>query len=367
MKTIKVVHILPNAAIGGIQKYVYELLKEQIDNPQLQPTVLFCSTVGGMLSKFQNLNIPLHFNNLGGMDFSISKNRKIICFINKFDIVHWHFFVPVLGLFPFSKQTKHIFTHHSVIGGARLSKKTDWLKWKLFAFFIKRKMNAVIYNSNYTREFWHKKKVKLTIEKLIYNGVNLQSENNESIDEKIAKQLSDKFVIGTSSNFIELKRIDFLIKAFSEFQKNKENVCLLIVGDGYMKNSYLALIEKLGIQDKIIMSGHQLNVTPYQKIMDVCVFPSVTETFGLVAVECLNLGKPVIVMKDGGGIVEVVGEDSSNVVSNIDDLQTRLEFYYNNQDLLNSESLSYKQRAAFFTMDKHQQKVADFYEEVILN
>jgi len=362
---IKVVHVLPNASIGGGSKYVYELVEEQKKNSQLRPAILFYNTHGTMLEQFRKLEVPMYPFYMRSFHYPVSEYKKITKTINQYHIVHWHVFIPVLSFFHLSKNVKQFFTHHSVFGTGRITKKTDPIKWYLFKRFINKKIDGVIFNSEFSRKFWYSRNVCGKKTALIYNGVNLNIQESTPVDDETKKFIAHKFVVGTTSNFIGWKRIELLIKSFALFQKNKDDVCLLIVGDGYMKEDYLSLIKDLNLENKVILPGHRLNISSYQKEMNVCVFPSTTETFGLVAVECMNLGKPVIVFNDGDGIVEVVGKDSPNVVSDITGLSNRLDYYYHNQSVLETDKVLFQERAGIFNISKNEKEVMLFYKLVL--
>ena len=65
------------------------------------------------------------------------------------------------------------------------------------------------------------------------------------------------------------------------------------------------LIERLGLQDRMLRVGFQKNVPLWMQAMDVVVHASDREPFGMVVVEAMALGKPVIAA-DSGGPVEII-------------------------------------------------------------
>jgi len=101
--------------------------------------------------------------------------------------------------------------------------------------------------------------------------------------------------------------------------------------------------------------------------MDVCVFPSTTEAFGLVAIECLYLGKPVLVFKDGGGITELIEKvEPENVVSDVNALAAAFDKYYNNRNLLSDEySKKRKTFAEQFNMEIAAEHFFNIYKEIL--
>ena len=56
----------------------------------------------------------------------------------------------------------------------------------------------------------------------------------------------------------------------------------------------------LGLDDQVILAGAQLNVPEWMQAMDVFVHASDNEPFGIVIVEAMALGKPVVASNSGG-------------------------------------------------------------------
>mgnify|MGYP001241815892 CR=1 FL=1 len=119
------------------------------------------------------------------------------------------------------------------------------------------------------------------------------------------KALTDKYGIGD------------LIKAFALISKKKENVRLLIVGDGPQRDEYQRLARDLGVADLVSFAGRIPNdeVPRYINKMDVFCVPSTedSESFGVAAVESMACGVPVVV-SNVGGLPEVVVENETGFI-----------------------------------------------------
>lgn len=98
------------------------------------------------------------------------------------------------------------------------------------------------------------------------------------------------------------KKVDILINAFSIVSKKIENVELSIGGDGPELNYLKKLTVKLGLQKKIKFHGKLTRSQVLDEVLkaDAFVLSSEFETFGVVLIEALALGKPVIATKCGG-------------------------------------------------------------------
>lgn len=134
--------------------------------------------------------------------------------------------------------------------------------------------------------------------KVIPNMVNLDkfsciSSNSNSSSEFIFFSLA----------FLEPgKGMDTLIKAFGESLKKEQNVKLLIGGSGSELENLRSLINDLNLQDKVELLGalSREKVAEYMNKCDCFVLASENETFGVVYIEALATGKPIIGTKNGG-------------------------------------------------------------------
>lgn len=94
------------------------------------------------------------------------------------------------------------------------------------------------------------------------------------------------------------KNIDFLIKIFHKVAYEEKNTKLVIIGDGVERNKLEELVIDLNMHDKVIFTGGQ----PREKVLDaykqadLFIFASYTETQGLVVLESMAAGTPVVAL-----------------------------------------------------------------------
>lgn len=96
---------------------------------------------------------------------------------------------------------------------------------------------------------------------------------------------ADTFVVGHVGRFTWAKNHEFLLQLFAEFHKKHPNSCLLLVGDGELRNKVEQQIQDLNIYESVIMTGAVDNVEDYMAAMDIFVFPSHYEGLPTVNVE----------------------------------------------------------------------------------
>jgi D-inositol-3-phosphate glycosyltransferase len=126
-----------------------------------------------------------------------------------------------------------------------------------------------------------------------------------------------------------LKGISNLIKAFSYLEDNRD-IKLAIIGGGESSReetvSLKALARELGVENRILFTGtvKQDRMPLYYSAADVCVISSFYESFGLVALESLSCGTP-IVANDVGDLKNIVREGKTGYVTESNDPQLLAE------------------------------------------
>ncbi|MHA1231009.1 MAG: glycosyltransferase family 4 protein [Candidatus Helarchaeota archaeon] len=145
-------------------------------------------------------------------------------------------------------------------------------------------------------------------------------ENNKKyLTQNVDKNRTNKFLITFIGRIIELKGVEYLIKAFSEIKEKysqKFQLRLIIIGpeNNYFNNfhkkskkfDYFNKIENLvlkyNLQDYVSFKG-KLHIEEVYKILlktDLYVLPSMGEVFSLSTLEALAFGVPVVITKNTG-------------------------------------------------------------------
>lgn len=96
------------------------------------------------------------------------------------------------------------------------------------------------------------------------------------------------------------KSVDFLIKAFKIIRNKDQRTNLVLVGDGTMKESLEQLAEELGVRKNVYFTG-LIDSEKMNKVYadaEIFVFASTTETQGMVVLEALSSGLPVVAVND---------------------------------------------------------------------
>lgn len=144
----------------------------------------------------------------------------------------------------------------------------------------------------------------------VYNGVNLG--RFEIGAEHSGSRHPYMFAWGRLE---KIKGFDILIRAFAE-SRGASVMKLLIAGDGTQKESLQQLIAELGMQKRVELIGRlsQDDVAHYAKNSTINIISSLKESFGIVALEAIAAGRPII-STDGGGLPEIMDDRFGVTVS----------------------------------------------------
>lgn len=143
--------------------------------------------------------------------------------------------------------------------------------------------------------------------------------------------LEDKKIVlfvGTLDRQHRYKGLDYLIKAFCGVANEINNAVLVIVGAGELLQFYKKMVKEDGIEDKVFFAGGVSNeeLPKFYDMCDVFVLPSLNEAYGIVLIEAMACGKPVISTNlPGPAEVALWGECGALVEpKNVEDLRRKI-------------------------------------------
>lgn len=157
-----------------------------------------------------------------------------------------------------------------------------------------------------------------------------------------------------------------LLEACSILQtQGYQNYTLLVVGDGSQRQELEVFVKTRNLEDQVKWIGNveYEQVGAYFQQADVFVFPTLEDVWGLVAVEAMMFGKPILCSKWGGAVELVVDGENGYVFDphNPEKLAELMSQFMNNPDLINSMGEKSKQIMANHTPEA----VSKFLSEVV--
>ena len=192
--------------------------------------------------------------------------------------------------------------------------------------------------------------------KLSWNSVDINKFSNRENDSfKKEYRLFDKPIVLFIGNLIKRKNVESLIEAK---KIANSNYYLVIVGDGPLFKKLKKKVDEENVRD-VIFTGSRNDVENIIPSADILVLPSFSESFGLVLIEALACGKPVI-GSDVGGISEIINDDVGLLINpnKVSSIAKAIDSLVNDESYRYSLSLNARSRAKNFS------KVHIPYEEL---
>ena len=183
--------------------------------------------------------------------------------------------------------------------------------------------------------------------KLSWNSVDINKYSSKTNDSfKKENKLEDKPIVLFVGNLIKRKNVESLLEAKKVSQSD---YYLVIVGDGPQFKKLNKKVEDENIHD-VIFTGSRNDVENIIPSCDVLILPSFSESFGLVLIEALACGKPVI-GSDVGGISEIINKDVGLLINpnKISSIAKAIDTIIQNDDLRLILSLNARNRAMDFS------------------
>ncbi len=262
-----------------------------------------------------------------------------------FDIIHAHYAIPqgFLGLLlkKVKKKPLVITVHGSdilVLGKNRIT--------KFFVASVLKNADCIIAVSRHLK----RRVIDLGVEeskvKVIYAGISFSLKNE--------KEEKERRVVYIGS-LVKQKGVDILLKAFKDIDAE-----LFIVGNGKERDN----LEKIAGK-KVYFLGEMENLDKIFSKASVLVLPSREEGFGLVLLEAMSRGIPVVATRVGG-IPEVINKKNGLLVEreNVEELRKAISSILNNRKTAKKLSSYGRKTVKKFSWRKMAHEVDCIYENL---
>ncbi len=171
---------------------------------------------------------------------------------------------------------------------------------------------GIIANSRATRETLLESAPWLSPEKVrvIYNGIHPERYGDVEARAGIRAELDtppDAPVIGMIGELTERKNHILVLRCLPRLVERFPALRLWIVGDGDQRDILRAEADRLGVADRLVLTGFRSDVPDVLAGIDVLAHPALMEGFGYVLVEAMAAGKAVVAA-DTSNLPEIVAE-----------------------------------------------------------
>jgi glycosyltransferase involved in cell wall biosynthesis len=303
----RVLFLLPTLSGGGAERVIVTLL-QHLDRSRFEPHLGLVEAVGPLLEDLP-ADVPLH-------DLGAKRVRRALpgiirlCWKLKPQVL-----LPVMGelnlsavlfrplLPPGVRVLLREDTSPSALNaqGRKHSLYWNWLYRRLYP-----RADGIVCVGDYVREDladnFGVPRSKLA---RIYNPVNLE------LTRRLAEAGGNPYS-GAGPHLVAAGRLahekgfDLLLDAMTLVRAATSSADLTILGEGLLEPDLRAQRERLGLIEAVQLAGFQPNPYPYFKHADLFVLSSRYEGFGLVVIEALAVGTPVVAAACPGALREIL-------------------------------------------------------------
>lgn len=301
MDKTKITHVTRYAYphIGGIEAVISQI-NDSLPNEDFEKEVLCCSNTEK--SSFED---GVKYNRCKFL-FEFAANTISPEFIWKLsrvntDVLHYHmpFIFAVIAHFIARPKYKKLYiTYHSDIVGYDKIMKPFWFIYKKFIEQAD-KIHVLSPNIIESSKIINPYKEKCVV---IPQGINLEDKSDNEKVNRIKEKYKGRKILFSLGRLVKYKGFIYGIEAM----KKVDNAIYLIGGSGPLKEEFENYIKENQLENKVILLGrvNDEDLDNYYKACDIYLFPSImqSEAFGIVQLEAMKYGKPVINTSLGTGV-----------------------------------------------------------------
>jgi glycosyltransferase involved in cell wall biosynthesis len=134
----------------------------------------------------------------------------------------------------------------------------------------------------------------------IYNGIETdyykphdQEEGRRRVRQEYSVNDSE-VLIGSLGRLVWQKGFEYFIHAMPILIRDLPEAKFLIVGEGPLRQELEGQTRSLGIQDRLVFTGHRNDIRDMMAAMDIIVIPSLLEGFPMITLEAMAMEKPIV-------------------------------------------------------------------------
>jgi glycosyltransferase involved in cell wall biosynthesis len=215
---------------------------------------------------------------------------------------------------------------------------------------------------------------------VIHGGVDLERFRLTTDKDRIRARMGlpeDNFILFTVRNLVPRMGLENLISAFEIVQNGRRDLLLIIGGEGPLEPALKEQTKRCGVEDFVRFAGYipDQNLPAYYQMADLFILPTTElEGFGLVTVEALASGLPVLATPVGGTreILAKLGSDylfddstpqsiANGILNALNGWATDKAFYKNISETCR------KVAEQHYSWDNHVSKLEDLFYSMLGN
>ncbi len=368
---MKILYSCLSKSWGGLEIFtltsIQQLLKKDIK------VELVCSADSRIHIEANNLGIMLHPVKASGYFHPFTAIRlALLLRQNDYSIVHTQvskdLWVIVPALYLANRKIPLFLTKHV---GSYIVKK-DFLHKLLY----KRIRKAFAISTVIKDNLLETTPIKPEDVVILPNGIDTNRFNPDKIDEKKVRKefnISDEeIIIGMLARFTPGKGHEEFLLAAKELSNEYKCLRFLVVGEPSRgETEYADKIKELAEKyklDNLIFTGFRGDTPDVLAAMDIFVFPSHSEAFGIALVEAMAMKKPSV-CSNADGVLDIAIDGETSYLfenKNASDLKAKIELLISSKDIRIKFGESARERVLeYFNIENITEKVLRIYQEEI--
>jgi glycosyltransferase involved in cell wall biosynthesis len=180
--------------------------------------------------------------------------------------------------------------------------------------------------------------------------------------------LKGKRILLFAGRIVKEKNLGFLLKILPVILEKHPDVVLLFAGSGPDLDYFKEEAQKAGVEGNCVFTGYieRRELALIYNISEVFVFPSLTDTQGLVTLEAMLSGTPVVAIGALGTLMVMGGDNGGFMVKNdAEEFTGRVLDLLEDRELRRSKSLEAKLHARSWSIDELTKKLVAVYESTV--
>ena len=334
----KICFVLDQFLYGGIERVAINYLNG-IDKAKFDIDVIILSNVEEMINQIPKecnvikIDIPRNHNPLSRASIMVKRDAGAILYYGTY-ILKRCFIYPIDKIKTNKLREKkydvaiafsdHLNDSYVVLEHIKAAKKIVWAHGLIYQYLLMspafekmyKKFDKIVSINHIDQNdiFYCKPYLKYDIVNMYKPTYRTKKASDEDLGKKYGKYILSVARLEEPKDFITL------IEAYNKLSNDiKKEYNLVIVGDGPDREKIKNRIEKLNLNKKVFMVGAQSDVDTYYQHADLFVLSTKSEGLGMVIIEAMGNGCPVISTDAPYGPREILGSNDYGILCPVGD------------------------------------------------
>jgi L-malate glycosyltransferase len=305
---MNILHVFNGEDTGGAKVHLFSLLQ------QLKDKNITLGLIGNadVLDEAKKLGVDVvHFKQQSRYNLSVLSQIANFVKTNNVDIVHTH--GARANLYGYFLKKRSSFTWFTTVHS---DPSDDFLgrgiKGKVFTklhMFVLKKVDHLFAISERFKEMLLNYGINQNKITVIYNGIDFHKTGKRQLSREDLGLQNSEFVVTMVARLDPVKAHTNVLKALALTVKKQENIKLLLVGEGSLRQQLTEEVKSLKLTNHVHFLGHRSDVDDILYVSDVKLLASYSESFPLVILEAARAHTAVI-STDVGGVTDLISEPS---------------------------------------------------------